>query len=163
MRSGRGRSLAPSTSSVSRISAHAAEEGSSPSTCDNAQAARSEPDCSRPMVPGAPPRGRGAAAKNPQCQTPGPLPVLWTTDELSEPKSVPPGRSPCLAEVAQSSHSWNRVDVGAIHVCSPSPPSIATSHHALLGYKGESRLRNPLREICTGSVREEKSVVPWWT
>jgi hypothetical protein len=29
---------------------------------------------------------------------------------------------------------------------------------------GESRLRNPLREICTvGSARGETSVKPWWT
>ena len=33
-----------------------------------------------------------------------------------------------------------------------------------LGRDGESRLRNPLREICTvGSARGETSVKPWWT
>src|SRR5882762_4015068 len=29
------------------------------------------------------------------------------------------------------------------------PPGVATPQHALLGYDGESCLRNPLREICT--------------
>src|ERR1700739_868283 len=116
------------------------------------------------MVPGAPPRRCGTAAENPQRQHPRPLPVLRTADEFPEPKSVPSGSSPRLAEVAQSPHSRAMADVGAIHGHSPSPPPVATSYHALLGYDGESCLRNPLREICTaGSVREEKAVVPWRT
>src|SRR6266436_8916790 len=46
------------------------------------------------------------------------------------------------------------VDVGEIFGPPPSPPSVATSHHALLGYDGEPCLRNPLREICTAEVCE---------
>jgi len=116
------------------------------------------------MVPRAPTRGGGPAAENPQRQTPRPLPVVRTTDDLPESKAVLSGSSSRLVEVPQSPHSRAKADVGEIHGRSPSPPSVATSHHALLGYAGESCLRNSLREICTaGSVREENSAVPWWT
>jgi hypothetical protein len=121
---------------------------------DDAQAAPSEPDRSRPMVPRAPTRGGGPAAEIPQCQTPRPLPVLRTTDELPQFTAVLSGRPSSLAEVAQSSHSWEVVDVGEISRPPPSPPSVATSHHAFLGYDGEPCLRNPLREICMAEVCE---------
>ena len=84
------------------------------------------------------------------------LPVLRTTDELPQFTAVLSGSPSSLAEVAQSSHSWEVVDVGEILGPSPSPSSVASSHHALRGYDGEFCLRNPLREICTaGSVRGE--------
>ena len=64
------------------------------------------------------------------------------------------GSPSSLEEVAQSSHSREVVDVGEIFRPSPPPPSGAPSHHAFLGYDGESSLRNPLREICTAEVCE---------
>src|ERR1700736_832186 len=49
---------------------------------DHAQAAPTEPESSRSMVPGAHARSCGQATKDPQRQTPGPLPVLRAPDEL---------------------------------------------------------------------------------
>src|SRR6516165_9599631 len=61
--------------------------------------------------------------------------------------------------MAESSYTRQDADVGKI--CrNPAPvPIVATSDHPLLGGSGESRLKNPLREICTaGSVRGENKV-----
>jgi hypothetical protein len=55
---------------------------------------------SRPMVPRAPTRGGGPAAENPQRQTPRPLPVLRTPDELSQFTAVLSGSPSSLEEVA---------------------------------------------------------------
>ena len=51
------------------------------------------PEGDRRMVPGEPTRACGRAAENPQRQTPGPLPVLRTTDELPEYSGSSIGRS----------------------------------------------------------------------
>src|SRR5207253_9905953 len=64
-----------------------------------------------------------------------------------------------LAHVAESTHAREDADVGEI--CrNPAPvPVVATSDHPLLGGSGESRLKNPLRKICTaGSVRGENEM-----
>src|SRR2546430_5577201 len=58
--------------------------------------------------------------------------------------------------MAESSHTWTAADVGEI--CrNPAPISVvAAADHTHLGGSGESRLKNPLRKICTaGSVRGE--------
>src|SRR5450755_3979498 len=47
---------------------------------DDAQKDPSKPEGARPMVPRAPSRPGGGAAQDPQCQAPGPLPVLRATD-----------------------------------------------------------------------------------
>ena len=49
-----------------------------------------------------------------------------------------------LVEQATTSitDSWEMVDVGELFGTPPSPPSVATSHHTLLGYDGEPCLRN---------------------
>src|SRR6202030_3404157 len=108
------------------------------------------------MVPGEPPYACGGAAENPQCQTPGPLPVLRTTDELPESLAVLSGGPPHLAKGAQSAHSRKRDDLGEICSHPTETPIVATAYSAFLEWSGESRLRNPLREICTvGSARGE--------
>src|SRR5260370_42138622 len=58
--------------------------------------------------------------------------------------------------MAEASHTWTAADVGEI--CrNPAPVSVvAAADHTHLGGSGESRLKNPLRKICTaGSVRGE--------
>ena len=55
--------------------------------------------------------------------------------------------------------TWERF--AEIHT---SAPAAATSDHTGSGESAESRLKNPLREICTvGSVRGKNSVAPGWT
>src|SRR4030095_8567394 len=116
------------------------------------------------MVPTTPTYAGGRAAEDPQRQAPRPLPVLRPTDKLSEPSEVLSGRRKDLEEVAQSPDAREPDDVGEIQT-TPSSVSVAvTSDSTFLDVPGESRLRNPLREICTvGSVREEILVAPWWT
>jgi hypothetical protein len=77
-----------------------------------------------------------------------------TTNELPQPLAVLPESPSYLAHMAEPSHSRAHVDVGEI--CgNPAPaPVVATSDHHSLGERGESRLKNPLREICTVVVCE---------
>src|SRR5215831_16288061 len=113
----------------------------------------------RRMVQATPARPCERTAENAECQAPRPLPVLRTTDELPKSLAVLPESPEYLAHVAESPHARDHADVGEI--CrTPGPvPVVATSDHALLGGRGESRLKNPLREICTaGSVRGEKQM-----
>src|SRR5437762_13691453 len=61
--------------------------------------------------------------------------------------------------MAESSHTGTAADVGEI--CrNPAPVSVvAAADHTHLGGSGESRLKNPLRKICTaGSVRGENKM-----
>jgi hypothetical protein len=97
------------------------------------------------MVPGEPPLACGGTAEDPQLQTPGPLPVLWTTDELPEYLAVLAGSPSYLAKVAQPTHSWKQDDLGEI--CShPTETSlVATADLTSLARCREPRLRNPLR------------------
>ena len=76
---------------------------------------------------------------------PGPLRVLRTTDELPETPGVLSGGLSYLAEVAQSTHSWKRDDVGEICSNPPATPAVATPDLSFLDWSRESRLRNPLR------------------
>src|SRR5215470_20132772 len=108
----------------------------------------------RRMVPTTPARPCERTAENAECQAPRPLPVLRTTNELPQSVAVLPESPPYLAHVAESSHAREAVDVGAISRTPAPAPVVATADHPLLGGSGESRLKNPLREICTaGSVR----------
>jgi len=53
-------------------------------------------------------------------------------------------------------NTWKATDVGTVQRDATSVPAPATSDHPRLDGRRESRLKNPLREICTvGSVREE--------
>ena len=127
---------------------------------DDAQAAPQEPHGGRQTVPGAPTCTDGRAAEDPQRQAPRPLPILRSTDKLSGPSEVLSGRRTDLEEVAQSPHTREPDDVGAIYRASTSSSVAAASDSPCLDVPGESCLRNPLREICTvGSVREE---ISWW-
>jgi group II intron reverse transcriptase/maturase len=91
------------------------------------------PDGNRRMVPGEPTRACGRAAKDPQRQAPGPLPILRTTVELQEHLAVLSGGPAHLEDVAQSPHSREAADVGKICGNPPSPPVVASTDHALLG------------------------------
>jgi len=103
------------------------------------------PDGNRRMVPGKPPRTGGRATENPQRQAPGPLPVLRTTDELPQTPGVLSGGLSYLAEVAQSTHSWKRDDVGEVYSHPTATPAVATTDLSFLDWCREPRLRNPLR------------------
>src|SRR5580658_463524 len=106
------------------------------------------------MVPGEPPRTCGRTAANPQRQTPGPLPILRTTDELQEHLEVLSGGLPHLAKVAQSPNSWEEANVGEIYRTPPPPSFVASLDHTSLELYGESHLRNPLRGNLHGGVCE---------
>src|SRR5580700_5754790 len=108
------------------------------------------------MVQTAPARCCERAAENPERQAPRPLPVLRTTNELPRYSAVLPESPLHLAGMAEPPDTWKAADVGKVCRHPPSVPAAATSDHTSPGGGGESRLKNPLREICTvGSVREE--------
>ena len=66
--------------------------------------------------------------------------------------------------MAEPPDTWKAADVGKVCRNPTSVPAAATSDHTGPGGSGESRLKNPLREICTvGSVRGEIPDEPWWT
>ena len=96
------------------------------------------------------------AAENPERQAPRPLPVLGTTVEL-------PGNSAVLCEspahlegMAATPDTWETADLGPVWRHTPSAPAPTTSDHTSLAERRGSRLKNPLREICSvGSVRGE--------
>ena len=61
-----------------------------------------------------------------------------------------------LAGMAEPPDTWKAADVGAVSRNTTAVPAPPTSDHTGLSGHGESRLKNPLREICTvGSVRGE--------
>src|SRR5215472_9862578 len=108
------------------------------------------------MVQTAPSRSCERAAENPECQAPRPLPVLRTTDELPRNSAVLSPRLSHLAGMAEPPDTWKAADVGKVCRNATSAPTAATSDYTYLGGRRESRLKNPLREICTvGSVRGE--------
>jgi hypothetical protein len=66
--------------------------------------------------------------------------------------------------MAEPSHAWKDADMGEIQNSFAAVSAAATQDHPYLDGGGESRLKNPLREICTaGSVREETFGKPRWT
>ena len=116
------------------------------------------------MVPTAPSRSCERATENPERQAPRPLPVLRTTHELPRYSAVLPESPLHLAGMAEPADTWKAADVGKVCRNPTSVPAAATSDHTGPGGSGESRLKNPLREICTvGSVRGEIPDEPWWT
>ena len=106
------------------------------------------------MVPGEPPRTCGRTAADPQCEAPGPLPILRVTDELQEHLAVLSGSPKHLAEMAQSPNSREEDDVGELCRTPPSPSFVASMDHTFLELCGESHLRNPLRGNLHGGVCE---------
>ena len=104
----------------------------------------------------APARPSERTAESPECQAPRPLPVLRAPDELPQSLAVLPAHLPSLAGVAESPYTRSAADVGTFWGNPPSVSVATPSDHPLLGRSGESRLKNPLRKICTaGSVRGE--------
>src|ERR1700735_1054856 len=116
---------------------------------DDRQTAPQGAEGDRRLVQAAPARPCGRATENPERQTPRPLPVLRTPDELPKYLAVLSQGPTYLAGVAEPPHTRAKADVGT--VCrNPTQASIvATPDHASLGGRRESRLRNPLRKICT--------------
>src|SRR5262249_39770255 len=132
--------------------AHSARE-------DGSQTVPERTEGDRRLVPTTPARPCEQTAENAECQAPRPLPGLVPIDVLPQSLAVLPESLSYLAHVAESAHARDNADVGEI--CrNPAPvPVVATSDHALLDGSGESRLKNPLREICTaGSVRGENQM-----
>src|SRR5215470_4982575 len=106
------------------------------------------------MVQTAPSRCCERAAENPERQAPRPLPVLRTTDELPRDSAVLYESPAHLEGMVEPPVTWNATDVGTVCRNATSAPTATTSDHTRLGGCRESRLKNPLREICTvGSVR----------
>src|ERR1700730_11594294 len=97
------------------------------------------------MVPGEPTRSGERAAENPKRQAPGPLPVLRAPDELPQYSEVPSRGLSYLAEMAQSTHSWRRHDVGEICRDLTATPTDAPPDLTFLARSRKPRLRNPLR------------------
>src|SRR5262249_21790329 len=113
------------------------------------------------MVQTAPPRSCGGAAENPERQTPRPLPVLRTTNELPRNSAVLSERPSHLAGMAEPPDTGKAADVGKVRRNPTSVSSPTTTDHTRLGGRREARLKNPLREICTvGSVRGESQGRP---
>src|SRR5215469_5247996 len=126
---------------------------------DGSQTVPERTEGDRRLVQATPARACEQTAEDAKCQAPRPLPVLRTIDKLSQFVAVLPESPSYLAHVAESPHARDNTDVGEI--CrTPGPvPVVATSDHSLLGGSGESRLKNPLRKICTaGSVRGEDKI-----
>src|ERR1700740_2624991 len=131
---------------------------------DHCQAAWSRAEGSLGMVQTAPARCSERAAENPERQAPRPLPVLRTTHELPRYSAVLSERPLHLAGMAEPPDTWKAADLGQVCRNPTSVPAAAPSDHTCLGGRRESRLKNPLREICTvGSVRGEIPDEPWWT
>src|SRR5215471_6896032 len=108
------------------------------------------------MVQTAPSRSCERAAENPKRQTPRPLPVLRTTDELPRNSAVLSQSPSHLAGMAEPPDTRKAADVGTVCRNATAVPAPTPSDHTRLGGRRESRLKNPLREICTvGSVRGE--------
>src|SRR5215469_18875716 len=123
---------------------------------DSCQAARYRAEGSLGMVPTAPSRSCERATENPERQAPRPLPVLRTTDELPRNAAVLYASPSHLARMVEPPNTRQAADVGTVCGNPPSVPAPTTSDHTSLGGRRESRLKNPLREICTvGSVRGE--------
>src|SRR5215467_7434975 len=97
------------------------------------------------MVPNPSPLPRGMATSHPQCETPRPLPVLWTTLELPQFVAVLSGSPLDLEEVARPADAGKAVYLGEVRTAGVSPPVTATPDHTFLGWSSESYLRNPLR------------------
>ncbi len=85
-------------------------------------------------------------------------------DELPRYSAVLSESPSHLAGMAEPPDTWKAADVGEVYRNPTSVPAPTTSDHTGLGGRRESRLKNPLREICTvGSVRGENPVEPGWT
>jgi hypothetical protein len=89
------------------------------------------------VVPGEPPQACGRTAENPQRQAPGPLPILWTTDEFQEHREILSGSLPHLAEVAESPNSREGAGVGEIYKTSSSLSFVAPTDRTFLERGGE--------------------------
>src|SRR5215469_3576795 len=101
------------------------------------------------MVQTASSRSCERAAENPERQAPRPLPVLRTTNELPRTSAVLSPSPSHLAGMAEPPDPWKAADVGAVCRNDPAVPAPTTPDHTRLGGRRESRLKNPLREICT--------------
>src|SRR3989442_1747230 len=103
-------------------------------------------------APSAPP-GR-ASGRGAQCQTPGPLPVLRATDELSLSPAVLSARSTALAHVVEPAHAREDARLDSLPTAAPASSVTPAAHLSRLGQHGESCVRNRVRQSRTlGSVR----------
>src|SRR5437879_2371406 len=99
--------------------------------------------------------GRGA-----QCQTPGPLPVLRETDELSLSSAVLSARLTALAHVVEPAHAREDARLGSLLTAAPASSVTPAAHLSRLGQHGESCVRNRVRQSRTlGSVMMLPSLV----
>ncbi len=123
---------------------------------DNRQAARQRAEGGVAVVQTAPSRSCERAAESPERQAPRPLPILRTTNELPRTSAVLSKSPAYLAGMASSPDTGKAADLGTVWRNCPPASAPTTSDHTRPCEHRESRLKNPLREICTvGSVRGE--------
>ena len=105
-------------------------------------------------VPATSARPGRASGRGAQCQTPGPLPVLRATDELSLSSAVLSARSTALAHVVEPAHAREDARLGSLPTAAPASSVTPAAHLSPLGQHGESCVRNRVRQSRTlGSVR----------
>ena len=75
----------------------------------------------------------------------GVLQILRTTDELSQPVAVLPGRPVRLEEMARPKVARKDPHMGGLRAAPSALSAPASLDHTTLGRRGELRLRNPLR------------------
>src|ERR1700730_10951210 len=121
---------------------------------DHAQTPSKQDEGGGAVVPARSARPGRASGRGAECQTPGPLPVLRATDELSLSSAVLSARSTALAHVVEPAHAREDARLGLLPTAAPASSVTPAAHLSTLGQHGESGVRNRVRQSRTlGSVR----------
>ena len=112
---------------------------------DHPQTLSAECEGGGAVVPATSARPGRDAGRGAQCQTPGPLPVLRTADELPQSLAVLSARPPALAQVADPTYAGEAADLGYLPTAAQPPSAACPAHLPCLGQHGESCMRNPVR------------------
>ena len=112
---------------------------------DDAQTLSAECEGGGAVVPAASARPGRESGRGAQRQTPGPLPVLRTADELPQSVAVLSARPPALAQVADPAHAGEAADLGPLPTTAHSSSAACPAHLSRLGPSGEPCMRNPVR------------------
>src|SRR5438445_12023326 len=89
------------------------------------------------VVPAPSARPGRASGRGAQCQTPGPLPVLRATDELSLPPAVLSARPTALAHVVEPAHAREDPRLGSLPTAAPASSVTPAAHLSCLSQHGE--------------------------
>jgi len=123
---------------------------------DDEEAAPAQPHGCCRLVSTTSARPCAGAATDPQREAARPLPVLRPTHELPQSAEVLSEGSVSLEDVAHATHEGPKAHLGALRPVPATLSARGSPNHPLLGWCGESHLRNPLRQFRTvGSVRGE--------